>query len=89
MNYILLVIFWLAWTSCAFTGQTSNNYIGQPFDNYVAKNGPSPQSYPIGNGLIVHTYEREGVDWFHAESCVIKIRVDEAGIITEYNSQGC
>ncbi len=89
MNYILPVILWLGLTSCAFTGQTSNEYIGQPFNNYVAKNGPSPQSYPIGSGLTVHTYEREGVDWFHAESCVIKIRVDEAGIIKGYNSQGC
>ncbi len=89
MNYIALVILWLAWTSCAFTGQMSDDYIGQPFAKYVAKNGPSPQSSPIGNGLTVHTYEREGIDWFHAESCIITIRVDEAGIIEEYNSQGC
>ncbi len=89
MNYILSVILWLGFTSCAFTGQMSNEHIGQPFKNYVAKNGPSLQSDPLGNGLTVYTYEREGRDWFHAESCVIKIRVDEAGIINGYNSQGC
>ena len=89
MNSLVLVILWLALTSCAFTGETLDGYIGQPFDNYVAKNGPSHRSTPIGDGLTVYTYESEGRDWRHGESCVITLRVDGSGIIEGYHSKGC
>ncbi len=89
MNDILLITLWLALTSCAFPGLTSKEYIGQPFDDYVEKYGPFYRSTTLGDGLTAYTYESEGRDWRHGETCVMTLRVDEAGIIKGYDSQGC
>ena len=89
MNYIVPVVLWLALTSCAMTGKTLDGYIGQPYANYVAKNGPSYQSTSIGYGLTAHAHENEMPQCSCMESCIITLQVNEAGIIAGHSSKGC
>ncbi len=85
-NLLVGITLALSLSSCS---HALDAFVGQPYNTYVAKNGPSHRSATLGNGLTVHTYESWWANNGFGSTCIITLQVDEQNIIKAYNSEGC